>query len=170
MTTLEFTYGVQEALHKLKPAAFKLTRNTEEANDLLQETYVRAYNQKSKFMDGSNLNAWIYTIMRNIFINNYQRMVRRKTFLDSTDLQYLVNTPEKALNHRNNDHTLAGNEIRKALKKLTAEQRRPFLMYFTGYKYHEIADKLNIPLGTVKTRIYNARKTLQELLKDYALN
>lgn len=171
MTNLEFTYSLQEALRHMKPKAFKLTRNSDEANDLLQETYVRAFTQKGKFSEGSNLNAWIYTIMKNIFINNYQRMMRRKTFIDTTELQFFINSPGKEQNSSiQNLETDARNELKKALKLLQTEQRKPFLMYFTGYKYHEIAENLNIPLGTVKTRIHNARKFLQQYLKEYQFN
>ncbi|WMJ71790.1 RNA polymerase sigma factor [Cytophagaceae bacterium ABcell3] len=171
MNTAEFTYSLQEAIGNLKPAAYKLTKNTEEANDLLQETYLRAYDQKNKFLKGSNLNAWIYTIMKNIFINNYQRMVRRKTFLDTTELQFFVNNPGREEKKRDTYYeSLTGSELRKALKKLNKDQRVPFIMHFTGYKYYEIAESLQIPLGTVKTRIRNARKNLQVYLKEYQYN
>jgi RNA polymerase sigma factor (sigma-70 family) len=164
----EFGQQIQEALEQLKPAAYRLTRDSNEAKDLLQETYLKAFTQQSKFLSGSNLNAWIYTIMRNIFINNYQRLMRRKTFLDGTELQFFINSPRVENNNKNYIlESLASVELKKALKNLDTNERRPFLMYFTGYKYQEIAEKLSIPLGTVKTRIYNARKILQQELGEY---
>lgn len=169
MTALEFRMGLKEALPFLRPSALKLTRNADDANDLLQETYLKAFSQKEKFSDGSNLRAWMYTIMKNIFINNYQRMMRRKTFIDTSGILYYLNKG----NHDKYESEMYGqftrDDLSEALESLKPELKEPFLMYFTGFKYNEIAEKLKLPLGTVKTRIHNARLELKSHLEDYKL-
>lgn len=167
MEATKFTDEAGKILPLLRPTALRLTMKKEAAEDLLQETFLRAYDQRDKFQQGSNLKAWMFTLMRNIFINNYQRMARRKTFLDSTDLQIFINT--KPANESENvmNSGFYREDLKKALRKINTEQRKPFLMYFSGLKYDEIADKLRIPLGTVKTRIHNARIQLKKFLNEY---
>ena len=92
MTALEFSYSLDKMSKSLKPFALKLTKDVEEANDLLQETILKAFTNRDKFTDGTNLKAWLYTIMKNTFITNYQRMVRRNTFIDTTDNLHYINS------------------------------------------------------------------------------
>ncbi len=166
MTTLEFSYSLQKLSSSLKPFALKLTRDTDDANDLLQDTMVKAFTNKDKFTEGTNLKAWLYTIMKNTFITNYQRMVRRGTFVDTTDnLHYLNSGDVLVENSAYGDFAM--NDIQLAIENLEAVYKTPFMMHFRGFKYHEIADKLEIPIGTVKNRIHIARKLLKDDLHMY---
>jgi RNA polymerase sigma factor (sigma-70 family) len=167
MTTLEFNYNVSRSSKALKPFALRLTKDLDEANDLIQDTLLKALTHRDKFMDGTNLKAWLYTIMKNTFITNYQKMVRKKTFIDSTDNLHYLNSPlHVTYNEANSSFALT--DINSAIDDLEESQRTPFMMYFRGFKYHEIAIKLNIPIGTVKNRIHLARKFLKTRLSVYA--
>ena len=167
MTALEFGYQLSESYRSLRPFAIRLTRDAEDANDLLQETLLKAIVNREKFQEGSNLKAWLYTIMRNTFISNYQRLARRKTFIDtSEDLHYLNSPGYVAQNQALGAFAMA--DVHQAIGTLEESHRKPFVMYFTGYKYQEISDMLRIPIGTVKNRIHLARKELKSLLADYS--
>ena len=167
MTALEFGYRIENLTSSLKPYALKLTKDGEDANDLLQETVFKAYSNREKFQDGTNLKAWMYTIMRNTFITNYQRMVRRNTFIDTTDNNHFINSTSSTIeNKAHGDFVMK--DIKAAIEGLKEMYKVPFNLYFRGFKYHEIAEKLNIPIGTVKNRIHIARKELKRGLKVYA--
>ncbi|WP_194775207.1 RNA polymerase sigma factor [Pararhodonellum marinum] len=166
MTTLEFSYSLEKLSKSLKPFALKLTRDMDDANDLMQDTIVKAFTNKDKFTDGTNLKAWLYTIMKNTFITNYQRMVRRGTFVDTTDNLHYLNSGDTLIeNGAFGDFTME--DATKAIDNLDDVYKIPFMMHFKGFKYHEIADKLEIPIGTVKNRIHIARKVLKEDLSVY---
>lgn len=168
MTALEFSYSLNRMSKSLKPFALKLTKDMEEANDLLQETILKAYTNRDKFAEGTNLKAWLYTIMKNTFITNYQRMVRRNTFIDTTDNLHYLNSSENTIENTAYS-SFALKDINKAIVDLDDAYKTPFMMHFRGFKYHEIADKLAIPIGTVKNRIHIARKELKSRLKNYAV-
>ena len=104
--------------------------------------------------------------MRNIFINNYRRQVRSATVIDSTEDLYHLNLSQKS-GLTTPEGSYAVKEISIAINGFTSEYREPFSLYIAGYKYSEIADKMGLPLGTVKSRIFFARKRLQQMLKDY---
>jgi RNA polymerase sigma factor (sigma-70 family) len=166
MTTLEFSYSLHKMSKSLKPFALKLTRDMDDANDLMQDTIVKAFTNKDKFTDGTNLKAWLYTIMKNTFITNYQRMIRRGTFVDTTDNLHYINSGDSLIeNGAYGDFAME--DIQRAIGKLDDVYKTPFMMHFRGFKYHEIADKLAIPIGTVKNRIHIARKILKEELSVY---
>lgn len=167
MTSFEFNTAVINAYTSLKPIAFKLTRNQEQANDLIQETLLKAISNREKFAEGTNLKAWLYTIMKNTFITNYHRLVKRKTFIDTTDNLHFINSSTH-VTENNAGGKLVMDEIQSAIKDLSYEYKTPFMMHFKGYKYYEIADILDIPIGTVKNRIHIARKELKHKLKSYA--
>ncbi|AMQ55381.1 RNA polymerase sigma factor [Algoriphagus sanaruensis] len=166
MTTLEFSYSLNKLSSSLKPFAMKLTRDVDDANDLLQDTMVKAFTNRDKFTEGTNLKAWLYTIMKNTFITNYQKMVRRGTFVDTTDNLHYINSSDSLIE---NDAygSFAMDDIQEAIDKLEDVYKTPFMMHFRGFKYHEIADRLQIPIGTVKNRIHIARKLLKEDLFVY---
>jgi RNA polymerase sigma factor (sigma-70 family) len=167
MTTIEFSYQISQLTSTLKPFAMKLTRDSEDANDLLQETMMKAYTNRDKFSEGTNLKAWMYTIMKNTFITNYQRMIRRNTFIDTTEnLHYINSTESLVQNGAIANFTMK--DINHALENLQDTFKVPFMMYFNGFKYHEIAVRLDIPIGTVKNRIHIARKELKDQLHIYA--
>lgn len=146
--------------------ALQLTTDRDEANDLLQDTTLKALDNADKYVENVNFKGWIFTIMRNIFINNYRKTVRQATVVDKTeDLFHLNVSQDSGLNTP--DGSFAVKEISVAINAFSEDYRIPFSMHVAGYKYHEIADKLGLPLGTVKSRIFFARKRLQEQLKDY---
>ncbi len=166
MTTLEFSYSLNKLSKSLKPFALKLTRDMDDANDLMQDTMVKAFTNKDKFTDGTNLKAWLYTIMKNTFITNYQRMVRRGTFVDTSDNLHFINSGSVVIENGAYGE-FAMKDITKAINKLDSVYKTPFMMHYKGFKYHEIAEKLDIPIGTVKNRIHIARKLLKDDLKVY---
>ena len=146
--------------------AYQLTSDREAAADLLQDTTLKALDNEEKFTSDSNFKGWVMTIMRNIFINNYRRQVRNATVVDTTeDLYHLNLSQESGLSTP--EGSFAAKEISQAINGFSAEYKEPFTMYIAGYKYSEIADKMGLPLGTVKSRIFFARKRLQTMLKDY---
>jgi len=166
MTTLEFSYSLNKLSKSLKPFALKLTRDSDDANDLMQDTVVKAFSNKDKFTEGTNLKAWLYTIMKNTFITNYQKMVRRGTFIDTTDNLHYINSGSSMIeNEAYSNFTME--DINTTLDQLEDVYKTPFLMHFKGYKYHEIAKNLTIPIGTVKNRIHIARKILKDELNIY---
>ena len=147
--------------------AYQLTTNREQAQDLLQDTTLKALDNEDKYVDNVNFKGWIFTIMRNIFINNYRQTVRKATVIDQTeDLFHLNICQDSGLDTP--DGSYAVKEISKALNSFPDEYRIPFNMFVAGYKYNEIAEKMNLLLGTVKSRIFFARKNLRKQLKDYS--
>ena len=167
MTAIEFTNQVQKLSYSLKPVAMNLTRDLDDAKDLIQETLLKALTNKDKFKAGTNLKAWLYTIMRNSFINNYNKITKRSTTLDNTDQIKYLNSDDRYVAHNAATSKFALKDINNAIEYLNDDYRTPFMMYYTGYKYLEIADKLQIPIGTVKNRIHIARKELKEKLRVY---
>lgn len=167
MTAIEFTTNLGKLQKSLKPFALKLTKDSEDANDLLQDTLMKAFTNREKYTDGTNLKAWLYTIMKNTFITNYQRMMRKNTFIDNSENLHFINSVESSTDNLAYSF-FAQEDINRALTTLEDAYKTPFMMYFRGFKYHEIADKLEIPIGTVKNRIHIARKELKEKLYMYA--
>lgn len=146
--------------------ALTLTSNREEAKDLLQETTLRALDNKDKYYENVNFKGWVFTIMHNIFVNNYRRVVRSQTMIDQTDNLYHLNMPQDSgFNSPEGSYTVG--EISRVINSFTDEYKVPFSMHVSGFKYEEIAQSLGLPIGTVKSRIFFARKRLQEMLKDY---
>ena len=166
MGTSTFTQnllGMQTELHRF---ALKLTADHEEANDLLQETSLKALDNEDKYTPDTNFKGWMYTIMRNIFINNYRKTVRDQTFIDQTDNLFHLNLPQDS-GFESTEGNYDLKEIRKIVHSLPKEYRVPFSMYVSGFKYREIAEKLGLPIGTVKSRIFFTRQRLQKELKDF---
>ncbi|MFN5136399.1 MAG: RNA polymerase sigma factor [Chitinophagaceae bacterium] len=161
MSTVEFNQMLVNNTDFLKPFAFTLTRDNETAKDLLQETIFRALANKDKYNVGTNIKAWLYTIMRNIFINNYRRRVKQNTIFDSTPNDFFLNYQQATVSN-DAERTLKMKEIQNAIHNLPEIFKNPFMLYFEGFKYHEIAESLNEPLGTIKSRIHFARKLLKE--------
>ena len=146
--------------------AYILTSNHDDAHDLLQDTTLKALDNEDKYVDNINFKGWVFTIMRNIFINNYRRIVRSATIIDQTEDLYHLNLPQDS-GFETPEGSIAAKEIYAAIDAFSDEYRIPFSMHVAGYKYNEIAEEMNLPLGTVKSRIFFARKRLQEQFKDY---
>lgn len=146
--------------------AMMLTKNRENANDLVQDTTLKALGSEDKFKEGTNLKGWLFTIMRNLFINEYRRSAYAATVIDTTDSLYHLNIyQESGLEAPEGCFTTV--EITAEISKLDSSLRQPFEMHLKGYKYEEISQKLDLPLGTVKNRIFCARKRLQTRFADY---
>lgn len=146
--------------------AYQLTSNRDAAEDLVQDTTLKVLDNEDKYVDNVNFKGWVFTIMRNIFINNYRRQVRSSTIIDTTeDLYHLNLSQESGLSTPEGSYSAL--EISSAINSFSDDYKIPFTMYFAGYKYSEIAEHMNLPLGTVKSRIFFARKRLQSMLKDY---
>lgn len=166
MANADFDQMLLKNTEFLRPFAFTLTRDNEAAKDLVQETLFRALANKEKYHIGTNIKAWMYTIMRNIFINNYRRKSKQQTIFDNTTNDFLLDTNQGAVS---NEAIAKINmkEVQEAIHQLPEIFRNPFLLYFDGYKYHEIADMLHEPLGTIKSRIHFARKLLKSQIERH---
>jgi RNA polymerase sigma-70 factor (ECF subfamily) len=145
----------------LKPFATTLTKDNESAKDLLQETMYRALANREKYKIGTNVKAWLYTIMRNIFINNYRRRVNQQVIFDNNSNDFLLDYNQASLSN-SAESNLRIKEMQAAIYRLPDIFKNPFLLYFDGYKYSEISQMLSEPLGTIKSRIHFARKLLKE--------
>lgn len=166
MASLEFNNLLISNADFLKPFANNLTKDSETAKDLFQETLYKALANQEKYNVGTNIKAWLFTIMRNIFINDYRRKAKQQTIFDNTPNDFLLNYNQAAVfNQAETD--LRIKEIYQAIHTLPEIFKTPFLLYFDGYKYHEIAEALNEPLGTIKSRIHFARKLLKEQIRRY---
>lgn len=166
MTAIEFNHQLMGMQSKLGFFAKSLTSDTEDAKDLLQETLYKALTNRDKFQGDKNLKAWVFTIMKNTFINNYRRNIRSNILIDSTDNSYYLNMrPESVFQSPEATHN--EKEIRIAISELPEDYRLPFEMHTKGYKYKEIAEYLDQPLGSVKSKIFFARKRLMDRLKDF---
>ena len=166
MTQYEFNNSLLEMKSNLQRFAMSLTSDRDTALDLVQDTYLKAITYKDKFVDYTNLKAWVFTIMKNTFINNYRRNVKENTIIDGTQDLYYINQPhDKGLFLRSPHYSES--EIEKAIDSLSDEFRIPFRMHIDGYKYKEIADELGLKIGTVKSRIFFTRQKLMLMLKDY---
>lgn len=146
----------------LRAFSLKLTGNAADADDLYQDTALRIMSNADKYQEGTNFKAWAVTIMRNIFINNYRKKVRRGTILDQTPNNYYINSGDVAVNN-DGEMNAAYKELLKMVSSLPDEFKRPFWMAYKGYKYDEIAEELDAPLGTIKSRIFFARRKLRKM-------
>lgn len=150
----------------LRAFSLKLTGNNDDAEDLFQDTALRIITNADKYNQGTNFKAWAVTIMRNIFINNYRKKVRRGLIIDQTPNNYYINSGVDTLTGNEGETSVTFRELARLVDTLPDEFRKPFMMAFEGYKYDEIAEELGSPLGTIKSRIFFARKKLQKLYED----
>src|SRR6476660_5231029 len=166
MAAIEFNQILLNNAEFLRPFATTLTHDADAAKDLFQETMYRALANKEKYNVGTNIKAWLYTIMRNIFINNYRRRSKQNIVLDNTPNDFLLNYKQVMVA---NDaiSNINSKEIREAIFNLPHIFKNPFLLYYDGFKYHEIADILHEPLGTIKSRIHFARKLLKAHIERF---
>lgn len=146
--------------------AYMLTSNRDDAYDLLQDTTLKVLDNEEKYVENTNFKGWVFTIMRNIFINNYRKVAREATVVDQTEDLYHLNLSQDS-GLETPEGGIAVAEITRAINSFSDDYRVPFSMHISGYKYSEIAEKMGLPLGTVKSRIFFARQRLQDILKDY---
>ena len=165
MTTLEFDSNLNKMSTMLHSFAYNLTKNVEDAKDLFQETSFRAITNRDKFQSGTNFKAWLFTIMKNIFINNYRKKVKSNTIMDGTDNQYFINSVNVSTPNRAESDIMM-KELNNMVSNLDESIQVPFVMHYQGFKYQEIADDLQLPLGTVKSRIFFARKELKDKINS----
>jgi RNA polymerase sigma-70 factor (ECF subfamily) len=165
MSSLEFNSNFQNLGQILHSFAYNLTKNNEDAKDLYQETAFRVMSNRDKFKPGTNFKAWVLTIMKNIFINNYRKKSKAKTIIDSTDNLYYINSGSSIIDNRAESNIMM-DELKGMIHKLDETLRIPFEMHYLGFKYQEIADNLELPLGTVKSRIFFARKELKNMISS----
>ena len=164
MTAIEFNHQLTSLGGGLERFAISLTMNIDDAKDLVQETYLKAILNREKFTDYTNLKAWVYTIMKNSFINNYRKSVRKQNTFDELKDNFQLNNTKEAYTG-NPVSNLSAIEIREHIDRLEDEFRVPFQMFQDGYKYKEIAENLNLKIGTVKSRIFFGRKKLMEQIE-----
>jgi len=161
MSSIEFVNKFNQTTSLLNAFAYNLTKNVDDARDLFQETAYRAIKNQEKFRPGTNFKAWLMTIMKNIFINDYRKKVKRNTFSDSTDNNFFLNSGARTEVNSGEANMLI-DELSAMIDDLQEGFKVPFMLHYKGYKYHEISDHMNLPLGTVKSRIFFARKELKK--------
>ncbi len=166
MTILEFSHQVSSLRPMLRTFTRRFTNDREESQDLVQDTILKALTYREKFRDDTNLKGWLFTIMRNTFINNYRKNQRAKTSNDTTKELYFLNVEDTHTFNRPQE-SIEFKEVWRNVNNMKDELLIPFKMHATGYKYQEIAKHLNIPIGTVKNRIFHARKEIQKKLVGY---
>lgn len=166
MNSAKFQSDLMGLQANLLNFAYMLTSNRDDAHDLLQDTTLKALDNEDKYAENTNFKGWVFTIMRNIFINNYRRIGRAATIVDTTDNLYHLNQPQDS-GLDSPEGSFSAAEITEAIENLPGEYSVPFKMHVQGYKYHEIAERLGLPLGTVKSRIFFARRKLQIRFADY---
>lgn len=166
MNKLEFNSLVIKHSDSLKLYARNFTKDQDDANDLVQETLLKAITYFKNFREGTNLKGWLYTIMKNTFINNYRRITKSNSFITKEEEISPMNLVVSATKNLGENKFMM-EDINAALTMLSDDYYRPFTMYYEGYKYHEISEHLNIPIGTVKTRIHVARRVMKKTLASY---
>ena len=166
MSAVEFNQLLLGNSAFLSPFAITLTKDHESARDLVQDTMYRAISNREKYNAGTNIKAWLYTIMRNIFINNYRKKIKQQVIFDSTSTDFLVDYSQPAISNLA-ESRLRLKEIHTAIYRLPPIFKDPFVLYIDGYKYYEIAEILHEPIGTVKSRIHFARKLLKKMVSRF---
>ncbi|NLR61841.1 RNA polymerase sigma factor [Chitinophaga polysaccharea] len=160
MSSVEFNTLLIGNADFLKPFAFTLTKDAEQAKDLYQETLFRALSNQEKYLEGTNIRAWLFTIMRNIFINHYRKRLKHRMIAEPNASDFFINYQQNAVSNKAASN-LQMKDIHVAVYHLPSIFKKPFMLYYEGYKYFEIANILQEPLGTIKSRIHFARKILK---------
>ncbi|SEW03635.1 RNA polymerase sigma factor [Chitinophaga arvensicola] len=160
MSSVEFNTLLIGNADFLKPFAFTLTKDAEQAKDLYQETLFRALSNQEKYLEGTNIRAWLFTIMRNIFINHYRKKLKHRTVAEPSASEFFINHQQNIVSNKAASN-LQMKDIHVAVYHLPNIFKKPFMLYYEGYKYFEIANMLKEPLGTIKSRIHFARKILK---------
>jgi RNA polymerase sigma factor (sigma-70 family) len=165
MTNKQFLSEMDRLENILFSFALRLTRNYEDAQDLMQETILRAYKHRNKYEVGTNFKSWSSTIMRNTYINRYRKQKNRRHVNEPVET-FLFAVENKSAIANGGEMNMHMEELEKKLRQINELYSVPFMMFYRGYEYKEIAGYLNIPIGTVKSRIFLARKKLKALIGD----
>jgi len=169
MNQNEFSLAANSYASALHSHALQFTKDPDEAKDLVQDTLLKGIRFCHNFDQGTNIKGWLYVIMRNTFINNYRSNKKRNETV-TTEEEISSAQLLKSSSRNASESGFVINDIQRALNSISPSLSIPFQRYFEGYKYHEIAEELDIPLGTVKTRIHQARLELKKYLKNYRGN
>jgi RNA polymerase sigma-70 factor, ECF subfamily len=159
LTAIDFQnklINLQEGLMRL---AYSLTSDTEDAKDLVQETFLKALRYRDKFATDTNFRAWTFTIMKNTYINSYHRSVRHNIYSDQAIEHPYLNFIH-ASGSDNPDSLYISKEIEGIIEDLDDDFKLPFKMHHQGFKYKEIAEALGLNIGTLKSRIFITRQKL----------
>lgn len=167
MTDQQFNQHVQETKAVFSSVAFKFTSDWQDAQDLMQETLMRVYRSRNSFEEGTNFRNWGLMIMRNTFINEYRKRKVRGNLMHPVELTDMTEKDEVSSNN-SGENRLFATEIINAIEGLGKLYSVPFSMFYQGFGYQEIGNHLNLPVGTVKSRIFTARRKLKLRLRQYA--
>ena len=164
MTNQEFIQQTNSLNNLLFSYALRLTRSRQDAEDLVQETTMKAYRHREKFAPGTNFKGWISTIMRNTFINQYRKQKTRQHINQPVEDLTRVIENKNVINN-SGEQNLRMEELKLMMGSIRDIYTVPFLMYYQGYEYKEIAEKLSVPIGTVKSRIFQARIKMKSMIQ-----
>ena len=177
-TKEQFTSDAMQYAPQLFSTALRMTRNRSDAEDLVQETYVKGWRSFHTFQEGTNLRAWLFRIMTNTYINKYNAQKRKGTEVELDDVEELFlykrlgSIDQSQLSSSAEDQMLdlfTDDEVKNALESLPEDFRVPVLLSdVDGFAYKEIAEMLEIPIGTVMSRLHRGRKAMQKMLYEYA--
>lgn len=159
MTTIEFCSQLLSLENSLLKYAYRFNLKGADAKDLVQETYLRVLINREKYVDNKKFKSWAFTIMKNTFVDSYRRGLRKAAYTVQLNESFLLSIPEP-VGYDNPDSSYHAGEIKQNIENLNDKLRLPFKMYVEGYKYSEIADELDLKIGTVKNRIFLSRKQL----------
>ncbi|WDF70338.1 RNA polymerase sigma factor [Sphingobacterium oryzagri] len=167
MESKQLNLTLQKNQGILKNIAFKFTKDPEEIEELVQETMVRSIKYLDKFFNNPKLVAWLYVIMKNVYINHYRRNQKQVQYENYQSVGYKDEGCSEPFTQNAVEGKFVMNDIQIALKKLPTDYYDLFMRYMDGYKYRELADEFDMPEGTIKTRIHHTRKFLQKQLSVY---
>ncbi|MCB0648619.1 MAG: RNA polymerase sigma factor [Saprospiraceae bacterium] len=167
MASVFFSNDILRQTNFLRNFAMQLTKDPESASDLYQETMYRAIKNEHRFIPGSNLKAWLSTIMKNLFINMYRKKKRENIVREKDDSNFSYAEFFAGTESNLGESAIMIKEIYKRIDALNEDFGTPVKLMLNGMKYEEISEELNIPIGTVKSRLHQARKDLQsKIMKD----
>jgi len=165
MSTQEFNTRLTNMESSLSYFALSLTRDSENAKDLVQETFLKAIQYRDKYTSDNNIKAWLFTILKNTYLNQVTKLSSKNTINDKSEDEYILKNT--MYDNQNAETDISTSDIQTTISELEDDYRIPFQMFVDGYKYKEIADETNLPIGTVKSRIFFARRKLMDNLKDF---
>jgi RNA polymerase sigma-70 factor (ECF subfamily) len=180
MTDIDHLFGknYESYVNTLYNFAFRLTQHNADAADLVQDTFLKAIRHYEKYQQGTNLKAWLFSILKNTFLNEYNRKAKHQPFIDFDEIrpyheheELETNAPATYLDMRHEIFDdMIGDEVTRALNALSANEQTIILLDLEDFSYEEMSEILQIPVGTVRSRLFRARNNLKTKLYDYAVN